>query len=896
MAFHYNDAFENPDYHDSETLELDRVPRWSASFHRNPYDSSPYDPYDDYSAEEQNSPMEMPVDSVQLQSPAEYSPRAFAFETSDSNPYGNAHINPSFDYEPEFAYMLPTSSDTFNDHYVHRPDTPDGVSIIQRRSRQEVDMAVLAPSSLLQLDPGYNEEKQKQEEKLIQNLANLSTWERIKAIKKIPKTMKEKREIRNHVLREKTKSHNQDAQINRCTQCFYNTFLSFRRFKNGLLECFQFFQLWQKTLKVIGGKFGTSVCSYFVFLTWLLMFNVFSFLVNFSFITVPQLIEAKADNLSFTGLEFFTGAGYFKETVLYYGFYTNGTISKTKSTSPYDMQLAYIFTIGIYFILCFLSLLYSMAKSFRRNFINPSMYSGHAAKLLCIWDFSITNEKAVKLKQRNLSTQMKETLSEVNTEVLKLSVCQKIAQLSIHLAAWVVSLGAAAASCAGIYYFSTANLELFLKDDKTELESEAVTLVLPIVVGLLNHMVPFFYSFFGFVEKFTYPKYQIYTSIGRNIILKMSIIGILCYYWLNIVAASKAQCWETLVGQDIYKLIVVEFICCLLGSFFGEFVRRIIGTKCCQQLGVPEFDIARNVLDLIYAQTLAWIGIFFSPLIPAIQIISFFIIFYVKKVSLMMNCQPPRKAWRASQMNTVFIFLLFFPSFTGVLSVIAVIVWRMKPSEMCGPFRGLETIFAAISSWVAILATYPASLWVVWIYHNLFESVHFFFILSVIVLIITYLYWQIIDGRKIMVRLLQEQIINEGKDKMFLLKKLRALQASRLPNTGQQQERNSSVPQLPRQQMLPSSPDDMERSPGIMERDSYVEPSEMPEMNSFSPHPAEIPGMTSFFPQAEMTSFSRAVQRDPQPAGTAGISDALALALRARQEAEWEMGEEDFRS
>lgn len=49
----------------------------------------------------------------------------------------------------------------------------------------------------------------------------------------------------------------------------------------------------------------------------------------------------------------------------------------------------------------------SMAKSFCRNFLNPQMYSGNASKLLCTWDFNITNEKAVKLKQKNLSTQIK---------------------------------------------------------------------------------------------------------------------------------------------------------------------------------------------------------------------------------------------------------------------------------------------------------------------------------------------------------------------------------------------------------------------------------------------------------------------------------------------------------
>ncbi|XP_061455846.1 transmembrane channel-like protein 5 isoform X2 [Rhineura floridana] len=869
MSFHYNEAFENPDYHYSETLEIDRTP----SQRRTSFSFNPYDSYNDYNIEdgrEQDAFVLRPVNSVRIPSDDEYRPNNFGFQMPGTNPYRNPHVNPSFEYEPELTQMSPPFNNSLNDHYTRRPsDMPDGVNFIQRLNRQEDDMVFMTPSSLLRLDPGYKEEEKKEEEKLIGDLAAMSTRERMKAIQKIPKPMKEKREIRNKVLTKRTKkSSSHHAQINCCAQCFYNIALFFRRFKNGFWDCFQLLKLWQRTLKDIGGKFGTSVRSYFVFLTWLLAFNIFSFLVNFSFIAVPQLIAGKPNNLSFTGLEIFTGAGYFKDTVLYYGFYSNATVTKNESISPYYMQLAYIFTIGIYFIICFLSILYSMAKSFRNNFVNPQLYSGNAAKLLCVWDFSVTNEKAVKLKQKNLSTEIKETLSEGNTEALKLSLGQKIAQISVHLAAWIVSVVVAVASCAGIYFFS--HTDLFLNKDLTELESEATTLVLPIVVSLLNHGVPFIYSFFGFVEKFTHLRYQIYTAIIRNVILKISIIGILCYYWLNKVPASKAECWETLVGQDIYRLLVADFICCLLGSFFGEFLQRIIGTKCCKKLGVPEFDIARNVLDLIYAQTLTWIGIFFSPLVPAIQMISLFIIFCVKKVSLMMNCQPPRQAWRASQMNTVFVFLLFFPSFTGVLSVIAVTVWRLKPSKTCGPFRGLVTIFEAVSSWLGILSSYSGSRWVVWIYHNLLESVHFFLILSIIVLIITYLYWQIIDGRKIMVKLLQEQIINEGKDKMFLLKKLRALQASKLLNSGQQLQRNSSVHQT-RLQMHFQLPNSTDSLPAARERDSYFESSRIP----------------------EMTSFSHATQENGRTGRDAEASEALALALRARQEAEWEMEDEE---
>uniref|UniRef100_H0ZGH7 Transmembrane channel-like protein n=1 Tax=Taeniopygia guttata TaxID=59729 RepID=H0ZGH7_TAEGU len=595
------------------------------------------------------------------------------------------------------------------------------------------------------------------EEDLVGSLASMSTNERIKAIQKMPETMRKKREIRNKVLKEITKkSRHRGAQ---CTQCLQGAAVSFRRFGNTLSEYFHQLRLWHKTLKIIGAEFGTSVLSYFVFLKWLLNLNIFSFLINFGFITIPQFLAAEPNNLSFTGLEVFTGAGYFQQTVLYYGFYTNATISKVENGPSYNMQLAYIFTVGIYFVICFLILLFSMAKFFSRN-INSQTFSVNASKLLCTWDFNITNEKAVKLQQKNLHTQIKESLTEVNKEVRNFSVMERVARIATHLLAWLASLGTAVAACAAVYFLSINNLKLFMKGYRNDLESQAAMLVLPVIVSLLNTLIPFFFSWLGHLEKFQTPGQHIYVTITRNTILKMSIVGILCYYWLNIVATSESQCWETLVGQDIYRLVLVDFIFCLLGSFFGEFLRRIIGTTVCMNLGLPEFDIGRNVLDLIYAQTLTWIGILFSPLLPGIQMIAFFIVFFVKKVSLMRNCQPPRKVWRTAQMMTSFIFLLFCPSFLGVLSVTGVTVWRLKPSEECGPFRGLSSMYAAVDEWIQILQSYTASKWVVWIYHNLISSELFFFILSTILLVVTYLYWQIIQGRKTMTELLRKQINN----------------------------------------------------------------------------------------------------------------------------------------
>lgn len=599
----------------------------------------------------------------------------------------------------------------------------------------------------------------------------MTSRDRIKTIRNQPKTMEEKRTLRKMVENKKSKQSHGILQLRCCAQCLNSISLGYRRSKNSLSEVLSSFTLWQKTLKVIGGKFGTSVLSYFNFLRWLLKFNIFSFLVTFGFIIIPQFTLAEKNTLQFTGLELLTGAGYFKDTVMYYGFYTNSTIGHESGGASYNMQLAYIFTIGVCLVICFFSLLFSMARYFRNNFINPHIYSRGIAKLIFCWDFTVTHENAVKLKQKNLSTEIRENLSEIRQENVKLTFNQQLTRLSAHLAGWVVSTGVAIACCAAVYYLAENNLE-FLRNHT----NPGAVLLLPFVVCCINLAVPRLYSMFRLVERYEVPRHEVYILLIRNIFLKLSIIGILCYYWLNVVALAKEECWETLIGQEIYRLLLMDFVFSLADSLLGEFLRRIIGMRFITSVGLQEFDIARNVLELIYAQTLVWIGTFFCPLLPFIQMITLFIMFYVKNISLMMNFQPPSKAWRAAQMMTVFFILLFFPSFTGVLCTLAITIWRLKPSVDCGPFRGLPSFFDSIYRWIDTLNKRPGYRWVVWIYRNLIGSVHFFFILTLIVLIITYLYWQITEGRKIMIRLLHEQIINEGKDKMFLIEKLTKLQ------------------------------------------------------------------------------------------------------------------------
>lgn len=63
--------------------------------------------------------------------------------------------------------------------------------------------------------------------------------------------------------------------------------------------------------------------------------------------------------------------------------------------------------------------------------------------------------------------------------------------------------------------------------------------------------------------------------LPRNLILKMTVLGILCYHWLGRrVPTLQGRCWENFVGQELYRFIVTDLAFTLLDSLLGELVWR----------------------------------------------------------------------------------------------------------------------------------------------------------------------------------------------------------------------------------------------------------------------------------------------------------------------------------
>ncbi|XP_078240384.1 transmembrane channel-like protein 6 [Pogona vitticeps] len=646
----------------------------------------------------------------------------------------------------------------------------------------------------LELDSSHEEEDTKRS-LLVKELRGLPASQRINMLQAMPLSLAEKRR-----LREDSSGHSgtlkkpkTTAPLSFCSRLKYHIILGFRNLGYSLLSLFHILQPWHYSLKQISGRFGSSILSYFLFLKTLVMFNLFLFLILLVFVVAMQAAYPPdtPNSEAFTGLDPFTGAGYFSHTLMYYGFYSNFTLNDPCGSSsnvticrqhrhiqmPYSMPLAYLFVTGVsFFVMCIL-LVYSMSRSFGESYRVGSASGELAIKVFCSWDYKVIQKRSVRLQSENICTQLKECLAERWSRSHPLSLCKRLQRLAVLVMAWTLVLGTVLLCVVGVYYFSEYIHQVHQERTSSPAGKGALLLALPLLVSLINLLMPYMYNLLASWEKQDSPVLEVYVAISRNLILKMVILGLLCYHWLSRkVTSSKIQCWETFVGQELYRLVVMDFIFTLLDTFFGELMWRVILEKKLQSKRRPEFDIARNVLELIYGQTLTWLGVFFAPLLPVVQILKLLLLFYIKKTSLMRNCQSPSKPWRASHMSTIFITLLCFPSFLGASVFLSYTIWAVRPSEICGPFRTRNTIYDSGKMWVLELEqSSPNITWFTWIHQHLIQNTFFLFLIAGILLAVIYLNIQVVKGQRRIITLLKEQIANEGEDKMFLIQKLHSV-------------------------------------------------------------------------------------------------------------------------
>ena len=56
------------------------------------------------------------------------------------------------------------------------------------------------------------------------------------------------------------------------------------------------------------------------------------------------------------------------------------------------------------------------------------------------------------------------------------------------------------------------------------------------------------------------------------------VLGGLLWFWTQTLQGSSEvpRCWENKMGQEIYELVIMDFIMTLIDSFFTDFLRSVL--------------------------------------------------------------------------------------------------------------------------------------------------------------------------------------------------------------------------------------------------------------------------------------------------------------------------------
>lgn len=242
-----------------------------------------------------------------------------------------------------------------------------------------------------------------------------------------------------------------------------------------------------------------------------------------------------------------------------------------------------------------------------------------------------------------------------------------------------------------------------------------------ILITALNFMVPILFGALIRSECYSETFKRKFTLI-RTVFLRLSCLLVLMMTLYGRLKASVSpdshcgvddwmeeesdqvvtKCWETQVGQQLYRLCILDTLVTLTTTLLVQFpltliLRRSVspsGRMRC--VGYPEFDLEANILDLVYSQCICWMGMFYCPILPVATIMKNGLVFYVKYFSLSVYSLPPSLLHSASSTTNLFMNVLLV-SLLSCLLPLAYHVTYLTPSPSCGPFRTFNTVWSVIS-------------------------------------------------------------------------------------------------------------------------------------------------------------------------------------------------------
>ncbi|XP_065179392.1 transmembrane channel-like protein 7 [Sycon ciliatum] len=495
-----------------------------------------------------------------------------------------------------------------------------------------------------------------------------------------------------------------------------------KKIQGRLKDVWFTFGIWRTSLKTIEGRFGSSVVAYFSFLRALLFLNFFLTVMTISFVVAPQIVSG--DNRSFLNVtesyrwdqvlvDCIVGRGVLRESIVYYGIYTD------QKVGPFNLPIAYLLTGLLVLVTSFAWVLWSIGFSHQQQQLQKfnTTYK-YTNKVFSAWDFNIANDDTAKLKAIATRRELEEYVADDKTSRQRLSWREKFRLYQRRLVVNILVAGFLA--LAGWCIYLTTNLSIEATRTGLEPTQQSTTetamyylktLASSLTIAAFNAVLPIIFESLTALEKWRTPRQEVKYTLMRTVSIRFASLGVLVGSLFlrlrncdtkNIVTSPECGCWELSVGQEFYQLAVLNYLIVLFSTLFGGLGQRLMYSKWDwyhNTIGPPNFPLVRNVLDLLYTQMIIWLGFFFSPVLPAIGVVSLFCFFYIKKWALLWFMIPSTKPYKGYRNSQLFNGLLLLVLCLALIPI-GIVAFEARPSSHCGPFRGERQMYSVFNDWV----------------------------------------------------------------------------------------------------------------------------------------------------------------------------------------------------
>ncbi|XP_077097142.1 transmembrane channel-like protein 1 isoform X1 [Siphateles boraxobius] len=517
-----------------------------------------------------------------------------------------------------------------------------------------------------------------------------------------------------------------------------------RDFENFKTACIP----WEMKIKEIESHFGSSVASYFIFLRWMYGINMILFGLTFGLVMVPEALMGKpygslarktvprveeASAMNFAVLWDF--GGYAKYSVLFYGYYNS---QRAIGWLKFRMPLSY-FLVGVGTVAySYMVVIRTMARNANEEGGGDDTSFNFSWKTFTSWDYLIGNPETADNKFASITTSFKETIVEEQ---------ESRKDDNIHLTRFLRVLANFLVLCclAGsgyLIYFVVRRSQKFALEGLEKYgwwERNEVNMVM----SLLGMFCPMLFDVISTLENY-HPRIALQWQLGRIFALFLGNLYTFIIALMDAIQLKRAEeeivkknmtiwqanlyngtmpdnstappitahpadvprgpCWETMVGQEFVRLIISDtmttYITLLIGDFFRAVLVRFLNNCWCWDLefGFPsysEFDVSGNVLGLIFNQGMIWMGAFYAPCLPALNLLRLHVSMYLQCWAVMCCNVPQERVFKASGSNNFYMAMLLVILFLSTLPAIYTIV-TIPPSFDCGPFSGKTRMFDVI--------------------------------------------------------------------------------------------------------------------------------------------------------------------------------------------------------